>query len=80
MVDTTLEQQLIEQIRQMDAKQQQQVLDFARSLARPRGLSGEEMIALAQRVAFPPDDLAEITQAIEEGCERIDLDGWELPA
>lgn len=80
MVETALEQQLIEQIRQMDARQQQQILDFARSLTRPRGLSGEEMIALAREVAFPPDDLADMMQAIEEGCERIDLDGWELPA
>lgn len=80
MVNSALEQQLIEQFRHMTAEQQQQLLDYARALTRPRGLTGREMIELARAAAFLPEDLAEIEQAIEEDCERVDWDGWDLPA
>jgi hypothetical protein len=75
-----VEQRLIEQIRRMDPDQQQTLLDYAHALSRPRGLSGEEMIRLAREVDFPPGDLKEMAEAIEEGCEDIDWDGWDLPA
>jgi hypothetical protein len=77
---STVEQRLIEQIRRMDPEQQQALLDYAHTLSQPRGLSGAEMIRLAQEVNFPPEDLKEMAEAIEEGCEEIDWDGWDLPA
>ena len=80
MINSALERQLVERFRRMTAEQQQQLLDYAQTLTRLRGLSGREMIELAQRVAFPPEDLAEMARAIEEDCERIDWDGWGLPA
>jgi hypothetical protein len=66
MVDSTLEQQLVKQFRRLTVEQQRQLLDYAQTMTRPRGLSGREMVALARKVAFPPEDLAEIEQAIKE--------------
>jgi len=80
MVDSTLEQRLVEQFRRLTAEQQRQLLNYAQTMTRPRGLSGREMIALARKVAFPPEDLVEMEQAIEEDCERVDWNGWDLPA
>ncbi|HQE17185.1 MAG: hypothetical protein WBH90_12350 [Aggregatilineales bacterium] len=71
MTNSTLEDQLIEQIRRMNREQQQQMLDYAQSLLRPRGLSGKEMIELARQLNFPKEDLEEMRAAIEEECERI---------
>lgn len=71
-MDSPVEQRLIEQIQRMNREQQQALLDYAHTLSRPRGLSGAEMIRLAREVDFPPDDLKEMAEAIEEG--------WNLPA
>lgn len=42
-------------------------------------LSGAEFV---QRFSglIPPEDAAEMLRVIEEDCERIDLDAWDLPA
>lgn len=78
MVATTLEQQILESIRQLDDQQKREVLNFARALEnRPKGMTGEESIAFASPLHFDHEDLRLIEQAIEEDCERIDIDGWQ---
>lgn len=43
---------------------------------RPRGISGQEMLALVRQINWPKEDLAEMKKAIEEDCEQIDHDEW----
>jgi hypothetical protein len=77
---TQVEQEIIRIVRQLDPARQQQVLDFIHRLERPRGIPGEELVARARQVSFDPADLETMRQAIEEECERIDWDEWDLPA
>jgi hypothetical protein len=79
MVTASLKEQIISQLDDLTPEQQQQVLDFTQRLRHatpPGGISGDELWERAHTTGFSSDDLAEIAQAIEEGCERIDWDGW----
>jgi hypothetical protein len=40
------------------------------------GMPGDEFVRAVQEMKIPVEDLDEIAQAIEDGCERIDHDGW----
>ena len=82
MAEISLEQQISEQVGQLDTENKQRVLDYVRALAAdkstaPRGTPGAEFVAAAAAANFDPDDLRQIAQAIEEGCEQVDLDGWQ---
>jgi len=70
---------IISQLDRLTPDQQKQLLDYALRLQEnlPPSIRGEDLIALAHEIDFPPDDLAEIIQAIEEDCERVDWDGWQ---
>ncbi len=79
MATTPIRDQIINQLDRLSAEQQKQVLDYSLSLQqkRPPGIHGDELIARARVINFSPEDLAEITQAIEEDCERIDWNEWQ---
>ncbi len=80
MVGVALEKEILEQVERLNLEQQRMVLDFARELAesgRSRGTPAEEFFASAAEAKFDATSLQEIQQAIEEDCERIDLDGWQ---
>ncbi len=72
-MSVTLTQQIIERVNQLDAEQQQKVLEFMRELARPRGVPAQSLLKFAGRIA--PEDLDRMEQAMED-CERIDPDEW----
>lgn len=85
---TTYEQQIIEQIRDMSDEQQRQVLEFTRTLKRPKGISGKEAIRIAEAINFPKEDIEEMAAAIAqlrdewrhiEEDEEIDFDA-QLPS
>jgi hypothetical protein len=59
------------------AEKQQRVVEFARSLVSedPRLVPGTAWLKFGGLI--PPEDLAEMQRAIEEGCERIDPDDWK---
>lgn len=80
MPDMTLEQEILEIVQRMTPEQQRRALEYARSLSRPRGISGKEFIARTRDISISADDLEAMKQAIEEDCERIDSDEWEFPA
>ncbi|HMB95773.1 MAG TPA: hypothetical protein VKK61_07015 [Tepidisphaeraceae bacterium] len=42
----------------------------------PEGTLGEDFIAAARKLNFSTEDLEQMERAIEEGCERVDPDGW----
>jgi len=68
--------QVLEQLKALPYEQQWRVLEFARSLATsvPRGAPGQRLLSFAGMI--PPDDLQAMQQAIEDGCEQVDANGW----
>ncbi len=76
MIDTEVQSQLVEQLEKLPLSKQQRVLDYARSLAEPlRGSPGKDFLELCGTLS--PEAAEEMTRAIEEGCEQIDLDDWK---
>lgn len=76
MLNTAVKKEIIDQIGQLDYEQQKRVLDFAHALivTSPKGVSGKTLLSFAGSI--PADELKAIEQAIEEGCERVDLNEW----
>jgi hypothetical protein len=52
------------------------VLEYTRELGEPprHGTPGAALLRFAGSI--PPADLREMAEAIEEGCEQVDPDGW----
>ena len=69
-----LKDKVIEQMDRLDAPQQRQVLDFARRLTAAPSVPGQDLLRFAG--SLPPADLAEIAQAIKEGCETVEPNAW----
>jgi hypothetical protein len=77
MIQHNVEQAIREQLQHLAHDEQRQVLDFARALAlahRPHGVPGKELLRFAGTIAA--SDLAEMTEAIETGCEKVDTNEW----
>jgi len=78
MVDAQVQTELLKQLDQLPIAQQQQVLEYARTLAaqppEPRGIPFHELLKFAGTIS--PEDCKAMTEAIEEGCEQVDPDGW----
>lgn len=80
-MDAAFQAELQAQLVKMGPADQQRVLEFLRSINSDQsapsaleGTPGNEIIKFAG--LFPSEDLKEIEQAIKEGCEQVDLDGW----
>ena len=75
MSDYVIEQ-VVSRLRQMPKGMQQQVPSFTEKLqaSLPEGVPGRSLLAFAG--AIRADDLRLISEAIEEGCERVDSDEW----
>lgn len=71
-----LKDEIIRQVDSLSPDLQERVLRFAQSLAedKPHGVSGQQLIKLAGSLL--PDDVAQMTEAIERDCERIDANEW----
>ena len=78
MVDAQVQTELLKQLDQLPIAQQQRVLDYARSLSTsaPRllGVPGRELLDLAGSIS--DEDAKAMMDAIEEGCEQVDLNEW----
>ncbi len=68
-----LKEQILEQLDILPYEQQRRILDFARALtvSAPVGVAGRELLRFAGTIE--EDDLQMMAQAIEDGCERVDL-------
>ena len=74
MVSADIEKELHRQLEGLSVSQQQQVLEFARSLKAPRqGVPGASLLPFVGSI--PLDDLERMKAAIEADCERIEDDG-----
>ena len=66
---------IVDELGDLPLEQQREVLAFARALkAQPEGVKGSSLLNFAGYIS--PSDLAQMQEAIEEGCERIDIDEW----
>jgi hypothetical protein len=65
-----------EQLKTLPDDLQRQVLDFVYALKASihNGVSGKHLLQFAGFI--PQDDLLRMSQAIEEGCGRIDSNDW----
>jgi hypothetical protein len=71
-----LKEQIMDQLAGLSDHEQRRILDFARTLARSsqEGVAGRELVGFAG--AIRPEDLDAMARAIDEGCEKIDLNEW----
>lgn len=76
MIQPHIEQALRAQLDRLEVEQQRQVLAFARAMAeqQPVGRAGEMYRAFAGGISS--EDLMQMKDAIEEGCEQVDADDW----
>ena len=68
--------EVVEQLKVMPQNLQWQVLEFVRALvkAEVRGTPGQQLLRFAGSI--PLDDLKLMRAAIEQDCERVDVDEW----
>ena len=68
--------QVVNHLESMPLDLQEQVLAFVQSLdtALRRGVAGQQLVRFAGKI--DEDDLDLMSHAIEEGCERVDLNEW----
>ena len=76
MVSAVIRDQLLSRMERLPLELQRRVLVFADSLARtePIGASGEVLLSLAG--TLDADSARQMIDAIEEGCEKVDENGW----
>lgn len=77
MVTTNLRDELVERFERLKQGEQERALEIVRALGEPeiRGMSGEEFVAQLGGL-LDPQSAREIIEAVEEGCEKVDEDGW----
>ena len=73
---STIDREITELLHLLPELQQQRVLKFARELAevKPQGVPGSSLIVFGNRI--PADDLRQMQEAIEQGCEAVSLGEW----
>jgi hypothetical protein len=81
MVNNTFEQELIDAVRRLTEREQQDVLRYAWSKAgRPMGTPGKVFLDRLEDIHIPAEDLEEMKRVIEEDCAHIDWGEWDLDA
>lgn len=73
MTTKLIKNTLITQIDRLPYELQLLVLDFAKALA-PKGVEGKTLLRFEG--AIPADDLQLMSKAIEENCEKVNLNEW----
>ena len=76
MNQPTVEQEIQQTLNHLQLEQKLQVLEFARNLAVApiRGVPGSALLRFAGAIHI--DDLATISQAVNEDCETVDSNEW----
>ena len=76
MSDEPLKQEILRQLEHLPRSMQRRVLLFSKSLvgAKPKGARGADLVMFAGQISDV--DAAEMTKAIEEGCEQVDQGDW----
>jgi hypothetical protein len=73
---SAVERELQRRLSRLGPVEKARVLEYTRSLDEPRqqGTPGAALLRFAGSI--PAESLREMADAIEEGCERVDPDGW----
>lgn len=68
--------EIFKKVQILPSNLQYQVLSFVRTLESltQQGTPGKDLLQFAGTI--PMEDLEEISQAIEEGCEQVDINEW----
>jgi len=76
MSKPSIRDELLEELKRLGEADRRRVLDYVRSLSEgsAHGVSGESL--LSHLGAMPEAEADEIVEAIEEGCEKVNLDAW----
>ena len=76
MVLPVIKEQILNDLDQLSPEMQRRAADFVHRLVSPlpKGASGRDLL----RFAGTLDDQSarEMTEAIEQGCERVDVNAW----
>jgi AAA+ superfamily predicted ATPase len=69
----SIKEEIVEQLDKLPVGLQKRVLDFTQALilSMPKGLSGNDLKKFVGIIS--PEDAKAIEEAIEEGCEQVDL-------
>jgi hypothetical protein len=73
-VTKTVKDEIIDQVDRLAAPQQRKVLDYARRLTMPARTPGRDLMHFVGSI--DPADLDVMSRAIQEGCEKIEPNGW----
>jgi hypothetical protein len=75
-MDTPIVDKVVEQLKTLPDDLQWRVLTFTRALAvsAPQGVPGRQLVRFAG--AIPADDARLMREAIENGCEQVDVNEW----
>jgi len=75
-VNTLVVDKVVEQLKALPYELQWRVLEFTHALAIsvPHGVPGRQLLRFAGVILL--DDLQLMRQAIEQGCEQVDLNEW----
>ena len=75
-MDTSIVDKVVEQLKTLPYELQWRVLEFIRalSISTPPGVPGQRLLRFAG--AIPPEEVKLISEAIEQGCEQIDIHEW----
>jgi hypothetical protein len=76
MVNPTVKDQILTDLEQLSPEKQARAAQLVHDLvsSTPKGVPGRMLLRFAG--VLDPQSVREMTEAIEEGCERVDLDEW----
>jgi len=76
MTSSDIKRELIKQVTKLPPHLQTHLLDYAKqlSVSKPQGISGRDLLSFSG--TFSTEEATLLSQAIEEGCERVNVDEW----
>ncbi len=74
MVVPAIKEQILQDLDELSPRQQERAAELVRDLASslPKGVPGRDLLRFAGTI--DEQSAREMTEAIEEGCERVELD------
>jgi hypothetical protein len=75
-MDTSIVDEVVQQLREMPENLQQRVLEFARAVANCpiQGVAGSQLLNFAGTIQ--PDDIELMREAIAQDCGQVDANEW----
>ena len=76
MINSPLKKEILDKLDLLAIEEQRRVLDFTRALTETKtvGIPGRDLLQFAGTIE--KTELESMKRAIEDGCERVDLNEW----